>query len=320
MKDMKEAKKKYDEIEIPPELDKMVRDTIAFSETRIKKEMKEKTIDLNVYQNTQNGDNMKQNNSKLKKILKYTSRAAAILLVVTTIGLNASQTFAQDMGDIPVIGVVAKILTIRSYEKHEDNKNVTVEVPEVKVENGTTDKKFIGDVNTEIQKIVDDYVAEAEKNYEEYKKAFLETGGTEEEWKEHDIDINVGYEIKYEDDTKVSFVLTGWENWASYSQKQIYYNLDLINNKQITLEDVFGENYVEIANTSILGQMKERMEKDDVIYWGMNEEEVGIEEGFKTVDKNTAFYINKKGNPVVTFEKYSIGPGYMGVQEFEIVK
>ena len=42
--------------------------------------------------------------------------------------------------------------------------------------------------------------------------------------------------------------------------------------------------------------------------------------GFTTVDETTSFYINEAGNPVVVFPEYTIAPGAMGVQEFEISK
>ena len=42
-------------------------------------------------------------------------------------------------------------------------------------------------------------------------------------------------------------------------------------------------------------------------------------EGFTTVDENTKFYLNEKGNPVVVFAPYEIAPGAFGAQEFEII-
>ena len=42
--------------------------------------------------------------------------------------------------------------------------------------------------------------------------------------------------------------------------------------------------------------------------------------GFTTVTEDTHFYINQAGNPVVVFDKYEVAPGFMGQQEFEIVK
>jgi len=206
-------------------------------------------------------------------------------------------------------------------------------VPEVQVNGNLVDganqdattatdetQKFVGDINAEIQKIVDEYVMDAQNNFDEYKKTFFETGGTEEEWADRDIEINVGYEIMYQDEQRVSFVLTGYENWVNYSQKQVFYNLDLVNNKFITLEEELGENWVEIANEQIIAEIERRMEEEDSVYWGFEDSEELIEDGFKTVDENTNFYINEDDNIVIVFEKYSIGPGYIGTQEFEIIK
>ena len=62
-------------------------------------------------------------------------------------------------------------------------------------------------------------------------------------------------------------------------------------------------------------------ENEDYVYWGSEKDDDGIDMGgFTTVDRNTTFYINEAGNPVVTFPKYEIAPGFMGVQEFEIQK
>ena len=101
-----------------------------------------------------------------------------------------------------------------------------------------------------------------------------------------------------------------------------YYNLDLSQNRQLTLQDLLGDNYVEIANESIIRQMKERDAADEnAVYWGIGKAaDDGMIDGFQTVDENTSFYINADGNPVVCFEKYEVSPGYMGFQEFEIQK
>lgn len=112
----------------------------------------------------------------------------------------------------------------------------------------------------------------------------------------------------------VSFVITSNENWASAYTYQYFYNLDLENNKEITLEDLLGENYIEIANNSILKQMEERQEKDsNISYFSVD---MG---GFTSIEKDTNFYINEENHPVIVFEKYEIAPGAMGIQEFEIV-
>ena len=112
-------------------------------------------------------------------------------------------------------------------------------------------------VSQEIQERVDAKIAEGEKIIADYKEAFLATGGTEEQWAEKDNTVSVTYDIKSQTDTTVSFVVDSYVSIASAYQEQVYYNLDLAANREITLADLLGENWVEICNESIRTQMAE---------------------------------------------------------------
>lgn len=97
--------------------------------------------------------------------------------------------------------------------------------------------------------------------------------------------------------------------------------MDLLNGKNIELSDLLGNDYIEVANVQIIRQMKERVkENPDYVYWGITDEgAVQGFDGFKTINEDTAFYINSSENPVIVFDKYEVGPGFMGEQEFEII-
>ena len=331
MKEIKDSRDIYNAIKVPAELSSVI-------EKAIETERKE----------TGRSVIMKEN--KFRKA--WIPAAAAIFVIGVTIGLNTSEAFAKSAENIPILGTIAKVLTIRDYES-EDNVNISIEQPEIVVDdnqNAQTDSKeetgtspadtkepeaassteYVADVNAAIEKIVSDYKADATKRIEEYKQAFLETGGTEEEWLERGADIDVSYEIKYQSDTALSLVLTTNESWVSAYGQQYFFNMDLVNGKDITLEELLGEDYVEKANAVILEQIKQRSETEGYVYWGYeqynkeyseaNPGDTLIDEGFKTVGPETKFYINEAGNPVIVFDKYEIGPGYMGSQEFEIEK
>ena len=259
MRKPEDGKKVYDNIEIPEELNNVVKDAIHSMD-------KGKSI-------------KKHRTHNAVRIFRYCGTAAAALLVCMTIGLNTNEVFARE-------------------------------------------ETFVGDINQEIQTIVDDYVADAKQKFAEYKEAFFATGGTEEEWGNRDIAVNVDYEVKYQQGNILSMVLITDEAWVSAYGVRYYYNLDLSQNRQLTLQDLLGDNYVEIANESIIRQMKERDAADEnAVYWGIGKAaDDGMIDGFQTVDENTSFYINADGNPVVCFEKYEVAPGYMGFQEFEIQK
>lgn len=301
IKDIKNSKIIYDAIEIPEELNQRVMDAIQRAG-----EVSAIPVRKNYYG-------------------RKTAMAAACVFVCFTTGLNVSESFASTVEEIPLLGEISKVLTFRSYESKDEDKTVSVEIPQIQTENSEKEEEheekketeLIVNINEEIQKIVEDYERDANQRILEYKEAFLQTGGTEEEFAQKDIKVNVTYEVKYETDTRLSLVLEANENWTGAYGIRYYYNIDFEGDKILTLRDILGEHYVEISNTSILRQMKERMESDEnLIYWtGEN----GFE-GFETVTDENKFYINKNGNPVIVFDKYEIAPGAFGIQEFEIKK
>lgn len=303
-----DGKKIYDAVPIPEELDAAVRRAVAMGS----KEQARRRMRM-----------MRRN-----KIVKWSMSAAAGLLVCMTIGLNTSEVFAMEMSRVPVIGALARVLTVRSYHENDGDHNMNVEVPEIQLETaeGTAQEGtsageiFTGDINAEIQKIVDDYMEEAKAEFAEYKKAFFETGGTEEEWGGREMDINVDYEVTYQKDSVLSLVLSTAKGWVAFQEERYYYNLDLSDGRELTLSDMLGEDYVEICNESITAQIEERIAEDESkVYWGYGRDaQDDLIEGFQTVDENTKFYINAEGHVVIAFAKYEIAPGYMGVQEFEI--
>lgn len=296
MNELKKARETYEAIEIPTELNETVQNAIAKTSSIQEKSKK------SIYR-------------KHRRIYQIGISVAAALLVTIIVGLNTSRSFAMEMQKLPVVGGLAKVLTIRSYETQDENAKISVEVPAIVEENtNAAPTPAITDINAEIERIANTYVEEAKEIVADYKKAFLETGGTEEEWEEHDIEIHVDYEIKSQTDTYVSLIFATIQNWAGAYNEVHYYNLDLMTGNKITLKDLLGENYIALANASILAQMQERTEEGAVEYFGKEMD------GFTTITDETKFYINEAGNPVIVFEKYEIAPGAYGPQEFEIQK
>ena len=288
MKELEKSKETYENIAIPKELEGRVQEAIELSRRKREKRLAR---------------------SRRKRVYKWALGMAAAFMVVTPIGLNTSEAFAMEVQKIPVIGELARILTIRSYEKTEGDMQIAAEIPGVDL--GENGRELSDEVNAQIEKMTAQYEREAVQRAEEYKKAFLETGGTEEEWAEHDIRIHVWYEIKNQTEDVLSFVIKGTESWTSAYAETRYYNLDLESNEFLTLESFLGKDYVEKANESIRGQIEERMKKGEAFF-------APEEGGFETIEAEPDFYVNEKGNPVIVFEKYAIAPGASGEVEFEI--
>lgn len=292
---IEDGKNIYGDIEIPKELSAMV-------DGLIKK------------------DRRKKAERKVIFMIKRCAAAAAAALVVFTAGLNTSQAFAEGAAELPVIGAIARVLTVRSYHQDEGDYKIDMEVPAIEDSNSAdaSGGEFTSLVNAEIEKIVDDYTNEAKAEFEEYKEAFFATGGTEEEWAGRQMDIIVDYDVKYQKSPILSLELTTTKGWVAASEERHYYNLNVLEGKELKLEDLLGDDYINICNAEIDRQIKEQLANDESLsYFGYGDNEL-TDAGFRTIDENTDFYINSDGQVVIVFPEYSIAPGYMGWREFAV--
>ena len=307
-----DGKNIYDSIDIPDRLSETVKQAIASQsrQERLERYRREK--------------------KKVAKVrfFRCTAAAAAALMACMNVGVNSSEVFAREMGELPVIGALARVLTVRSWHGTDGDYEIDLEVPRIEAEAAQEAQTqpvqdFTEKINEEIEKIVDAYMEEARAEFQEYKKAFFETGGTQEEWNDRKMDITVDYTVKYQKDNLLSLELVTAKGWVAASQERHYYNLDLDREQALTLEDILGEDYVRICNESIDAQIWEQVRTDEMKSYfgygpdGEQDDEMGIE-GFTTVSKDTKFYLNEEGNPVIVFDEYEIAPGYMGMPEFEI--
>ena len=247
---------------------------------------------------------------RFRRVIRGVGAAAAAVCVLFTAALNTSPAFAKEAGQLPVIKGLARILTFRSYETEKDDIAVSVEIPTIEIIAEDTGIKA-DEINQEILARCGQYAEEAVRRAEEYRTAFLETGGTEEEWAEHNIKITVDYEIKQQNNDYLSFVVRGTENWTTAYSESRYYNMDLRTGKIVTLKDMLGEDYAELANESIREQIAERQKAGEVFF-------TAEEGGFTGISEDVKFYINGNNRPVIVFEKYEIAPGSSGEIEFEI--
>lgn len=292
MSSLKEMKERYEQIPIPDALSIRVQHEIMESQ----KQQMEKEKRSHRYW--------------FRQTIRSMGTAAAAIGILFTLALNTMPAFAMEAAELPGIGGLARVLTFRSYETERDDITVSVEIPSIEMIEEDTGID-VAEINQEILNRCNQYAEEALSRAEAYRTAFLETGGTLEEWAKHNIRITVGYEIKQQDDAYLSFVVRGNENWSNANQKAQYYNLDLRTGAYVTLEDLLGDDYEALANEAIRKQIRERGEAGEAFF----AEDAG---GFTGISENTNFYINAKHNPVIVFEKYEIANGAAGEIEFEI--
>jgi len=289
---LEKMKERYDDIVIPAELNVRIQQEVMKS----RKQQAEKSITGQRY--------------KFRKVIRSMEAVAAAVCIFFTAALNTNPVFAKEAAELPIIGVVARILTFRTYETEKDDIAVSVEIPTIEMiadDTGITVDK----INQEILDRCNQYADDALLRAEEYRNAFLETGGTSEEWAEHHIKITVGYEIKQQSNDYLSFVVRGTENWTNAYSESKYYNLNLNTGEFVTLKDMLGDDYFEQVNKNIEEQIAERQNAGETFF-------TAEEGGFTGITEDVKFYINENNRPVIVFEKYEIAPGASGEIEFEI--
>ena len=275
------ARDRYHSVDIPPELDFAVSSALREGERR-------------------------------RRRARWQGRALASLAACCAsfvLLVNASPAFASAVYQVPVLGDLARVVTVTEYSIADEERLIDVRLPAVE-DTGHSDLEQR--INTEIQTRIDAVLAEAQARAEETKEAFVATGGDPDEFMP--VIIDVDYEVKCRNDQYLSFVIFKTETKASAYTEFFCYNIDLETGTDLTLQDMLGPDYREIANQVIREEIARRSQDPDNVYFDGTD---GIQ-GFQSIAADQPFYINEAGNPVVVFEKYEIAPGYMGQQEFEI--
>ena len=281
-KNLQKLKKEYNEIPIPEELDFVVRK--AFK-------------DSGVYE------------SKRKPIYKRIGVAAALIVVTTsifTLGINSSPAFAAKLSKIPVINSIVKVLTFSEYRINEDKYKANIEVPSIEgLENKELEYSLNEKYISENKKLYEDFIA----NMEALKKK-----------DDGHLGINSGYVVKTDNENILSIGSYVVNTVGSSSTTFEYNTIDKKNEILITLPSLFkNDGYIDIISENIKEQMREQMKSDsNKVYWIADANGKSNMDIFKEISEDQNFYINDKSQLVISFNKYEVAPGYMGIVEFII--
>jgi hypothetical protein len=281
-------------------------------ENRLKEESKHIEIPKNLDQIVKLSISKGKRVQLFSRRIKRSSMGLAASLLLTTciigIGVNTSPVFAEAVSEIPVLSPLAKIMTLSTYQIEDDNVELSVEVPEV---NGLDDKILEARINLAIQKRIEEANVGIQERAAEYKKAYFETGGTKEGFRP--IQAQVGYEVKAIGEKYMSFLVYQFESLASAYTDFTYYNFDLVENREVTLEDIFGDKYQNIINNQVSKQIEVlKQDPKNAFFEG--------DMGFIGIKENQSFFINENGKVVICFAKYEIAPGSQGRVEITIQK
>lgn len=227
--------------------------------------------------------------------------AASILL---TAGVNVSPAMAKNLAQIPGLETLVEVLTFTEYEVVDETYEANIEVPHI-----TGDSQEIAALNER-------FAAEGEALFEDFKETVEQVEGGH-------LGVDSGYVVKTDTDKLLSLGRYVVDTVASSSTVMEYTTVDKELQTVITLPSLFkDEQYVEVITAYVQEEMLTRIEatNGDDVYWvkGSPYVEEWMEDIFTTIQPEQSFYITTAGKLVISFDKYEVAPGYMGLVEFEI--
>lgn len=284
---LEEIRQDYENIRIPQELRQRVEAGIR--QAKEEKEMKKKS-----------------------RIWVYTGRAAggvAAAMLVITVMANSGSSMAHAMARIPVLNMIAEVVTFREYESSNHNMEANIKIPEVSVKNedGTVNEDTTQKINKSIQEYTNEIIAQ-------YETDVAAAGDGEGH-----MDVELDYAVITDNDRLFSIRFDQLTVMAGSNQRVKIYHIDKQTGEMINLSGLFqeGADYITPISENIKAQMKERMADDESVFYWVDQEDTP-ELNFQSIKEDAVFYVNEKGKLTIVFDKYEVAPGYMGSVEFEI--
>lgn len=277
-KKLKDLQKKYENTPIPKELDFIVENAL------------------------------KQGKKKKRRSPHWLLGTAAAAMLFTA-SLNISPAMARTLSDIPVVGSVVKVLTWTEYEVAEETYDADIKVPSIE---NLENKELANTLNEQ-------YRAEGKALYEEF---IAEVGDLEANGGGH-LGVDSGYEIKTDNDQILSIGRYVVNTVGSSSTVMQYDTIDKKNEILLSLPLLFkDDSYISVISENIKEQMRAEMiaSNQEKTYWvkGAGIADEDLFDDFTAIDAEQEFYITNSGKLVISFDKYEVAPGYMGIVEFEI--
>lgn len=253
----------------------------------------------------------KMEKRKVKKIkLWKTCASAAAVLAIVLVLPNTSQTAAAAMQQIPLLGNLFKITTVREYQVDEERNMANVKVPQVEVQDateGNTDADRAAQAKESADAINFDIEEETNKLIDEFKESMKNEEGYQ--------DIYIDSKVLTDNDRLFSLELILYQGAGSGYEQHKHYTVDKRTGKELTLKDLCGDDYVDAISEEVKKQMREQMAADETVKYWLDDPDVP-EWNFDKITEDQDFYVNAEGHVVICFNEYDVAPGSMGCVEF----
>lgn len=222
--------------------------------------------------------------------------------VAVTVALpNTSAAMAETLSALPVVGELFRAVTFRTYAVEEGKNHVSIDVPQILDETGSTGAEAINDqVETYTNQLIAEFESEAQADGY--------------------FNLDVTWEVVTNTEKWFTLRISTDRVMASGNHQEQHYHIDAATGEQKTLSDLFPADYdyVTVISDELKTQMAQRMaDNPGEAYWLEGINELGTWY-FDAIDPEQDFYFNGDGKIVIPFDKYEVGPGSTGSPEFTL--
>lgn len=216
--------------------------------------------------------------------LRWTAgAAAALILLLPNVSVSAQATMEQ----IPVLGSIVRVVTLRNYFYDDGHSFASVSIPSVSQGGPGGDA-----VNEAVQEYTDRLLTQFQQDIQDTGEGYQ--------------GLDVSYEVTCDTDTWFTLRINALQVQASGHEMVRYYHIDKTTGEMVTLSDLFpqGTDYVTPLSQEVLRQMEGEPDF--------------FPEDFNTIDPQQSFYWDDEGDLTLVFDEAEVAPASRGVVEFHI--
>lgn len=224
---MNKFRNEYENIEIPDELEFLVRTTIKEQEKKMKR----------------------------KNIINKSVIAAAVAGVVFVGSINLSSEISYALSEVPVLGSIVRVLTFKTFELKDNNFDAQLKTPAIEGLDSKLEAMLNEKYLDENQKLYDDFM----KEIDELKKADMDeahmgiASGYEVETDTDKLLVIGRYVVNTvgSSSTTIKYDTIDKQNKILITLPSLFKD----------------EAYIDIISENIKAQMKEQMKDENNVYW-----------------------------------------------------
>lgn len=216
--------------------------------------------------------------------LRWTAGAAAALILLLP---NVSVSAQAAMEQIPVLGSIVRVVTLRNYFYDDGHSFASVSIPSVSQGGPGGDA-----VNEAVQEYTDRLLTQFQQDIQDTGEGYQ--------------GLDVSYEVTCDTDTWFTLRINALQVQASGHEMVRYYHIDKTTGEMVTLSDLFpqGTDYVTPLSQEVLRQMEGEPDF--------------FPEDFAAIDPQQSFYWDDEGDLTLVFDEAEVAPASRGVVEFHI--